>query len=210
MEYSIGPSHRIISIIYRDRIKEQMERLEELRDPHIIYVTDLISCSHKYLLRRSFPELTIHFEPITVFGELIHRGLEAYLSDKGYVVEKPIEKTYTIDDEKYILKGRVDAYNEEEGIVVEIKSGRGNHNLPREHHILQLQIYLNMLDLDKGILIYITPDRLLEFSIDRTAIDIETMLRELVYNSVHPRWQWECKYCIFQRICPYRSPEQLS
>ena len=86
MEYSIGPSHKIISIIYRDRIKEQMERLEELRDPHIVYVTDLISCSHKYLLRRSFPELTIHFEPITVFGDLIHKGLEAYLSEKGYVV----------------------------------------------------------------------------------------------------------------------------
>ena len=109
-----------------------------------------------------------------------------------------------IDDREYVVKGRVDAWNPVSREVVEIKTARSSHGVPHEHHILQLQIYMEILGVDKGLLVYITPDRLLEYTVLKASVDIEGFVRELVGDSVHPRWDWECRYCVYSKLCPYR------
>ncbi len=202
--YETRSSYKITSLIYSEIIKEQREKLAEASDPSIIYVTDLVSCTHKRYLRILFPELTIRFDPPAVLGDLVHIGLEEYLKKHGYDVEVPIEKEYEIHGKKYMLKGRLDAYNRDEGIIVEIKSGRSAQNLPREHHVLQLKIYMELMDAKQGILIYVTPEKILEYLIRRDKkINIKSLLETVIEDQVHPKWSWECKYCIFQKLCPY-------
>lgn len=198
------PSYKITSLIYNVLMKEQLEKIEEAKDPSIIYVTDLVSCTHKRRLRQIFPELTLRFEPVAILGDLVHVGLEEYLKKHNYEVEVSVEKKFEIHGREYVLKGRLDAYNPEEKIVVEIKSGRTAQNLPREHHILQLKIYLELMEAEKGILIYITPEKIYEYEFERDKkINIKSMMESLINDQIHPRWSWECKYCIFQKICPY-------
>lgn len=201
-------SEIIVPLIYRKYMKEQLDRLEELRNERIIYVTDLVSCSHKLKLRRLYPELSLRFEPGAVIGNLIHAGLEEILSEEGYQVEYPVERGFEVNGVEYILKGRVDAFHPEKKLVVEIKSSRDTQNKPHEHHVYQLQVYLNLLEVDKGILIYITPDGFLEYSVEREKINIKALIKTLVNDEIHPRWSWECRYCLFRRICSYAYVEK--
>ncbi len=200
-------SHMITRIIYDEYMKDMMEKLEDAKNPYIVFVTDLVACSHKFHLRHEFPELTIKFEPAAIMGELIHSGLEELLKQKGFETEVSIEEKYKINGQEYYLKGRIDAYDPQNKVVVEIKSGRSTQNLPREHHVYQLQIYLNLLKAEKGILIYITPEKILEYSVKKEKIDIKSLMKMLIEDSIHPKWNWECKYCPFQKICPYKVSE---
>lgn len=196
-------SEYIIPIIYRKYMDEELKRLDELRNPHVIYVTEIVGCSHKYKLRTIYPELMLRFDPSAILGELVHIGLERYLGDTGFMIEYSIENKYVIDDEEYYLRGRVDAYDPGRKLVVEIKSSRDASNKPFEHHILQLQVYLNMLESDNGILLYITPDGLLEYSIKREKLDLKSLIKMLVRDEVHPKYGWECRYCVYRRMCIY-------
>ncbi len=200
----ISTSHTVTHMIYRELLKEYMDKFEEAKRPDIVYVTDLVACTHKFHLRHLFPELTMRFEPAAILGDLVHMGLESYLEKHGYEVEVPFEKKYKIHGREYTLKGRLDAYNKNEGIIVEIKTGRSSQNLPREHHIYQLQIYLSLLEAEKGILVYITPEKIIEYEFKRDkSINVSSLLKMLVEDTVHPKWSWECRYCPFQKICPY-------
>lgn len=200
-------SDYVMSIIYELRLKDFNEKLKELRDPRVIYVSDLISCSHKRVFRIKFPELQFRFEPTMILGELVHRGLEDVLRKKGFEQEVSIEKTVEINGKTYVVKGRIDAFNASDGVVIEIKTARSSQGVPHRHHILQIQIYMNMVDAKEGLLIYITPDRILEYKVIKETIDIDELVKETINDAVHPRWDWECRYCIYNKMCPYRVTE---
>ncbi len=198
----VKASDTITRLVYRSVLEEYRKREEELRNPSILYVTDLVSCSHKRALRLSYPEITFKFEPQLVLGNLVHKGLEDILEENEYKVEVEVEAEYEVMGSRILLKGRVDAVSKD--AVVEIKSARSDQGLPHEHHVMQLQIYLNMLGLDKGILIYITPDRIAEYLVEREPLNIKDLVEETILDLKHPRWSWECRYCPFSRICPYK------
>ncbi|MET1101500.1 MAG: CRISPR-associated protein Cas4 [Pyrodictiaceae archaeon] len=203
----------MLSLLYSVKLKEFQERLGEMTNTSIVYVSDLVSCSNKRVLRALYPLLTFNMEPQTLLGDLVHKGLQHLVTtvDKQdnveWQAEVPIERTYVIDGKSYILKGRADLVGYEEGspkFIVEIKTARHFHStMPLEHHILQLKIYLELFNVDKGILIYVTPEKIAEYSVVRGGIDIEKLLRETISNTVHPRYEWECKYCPFRKLCPY-------
>ncbi|RLG84350.1 MAG: CRISPR-associated protein Cas4 [Thermoprotei archaeon] len=198
-------SNRIIELMYRERYSDFKEKYNELKNPGIIYVTEIASCSYKYHLRLKYPELLFSFEPITILGVLVHRGLQGILEKHDFVPEYSIEKEYDIDGHKIKLKGRIDVYNPKENVVVEIKTSRSSQGTPREHHIEQLLIYMNIVDSEFGILVYITPDRILEYGFRRRSIDIEKRIIETLNNDVHPRWDWECRYCVYSKLCPFKK-----
>lgn len=202
--YNIVSSSKLVELLYNERRKEYMDRLEDMSNPKILYVTDLVSCSHRFWFRIKFPELVFSFEPVAILGGLVHRGLENILRDHGFEIEYPIEKTVTVNDVEYVVKGRVDAWREDTGEVVEIKTARSGQGVPHEHHIMQLLIYLNILKARQGVLIYITPDRLIEYTVMFQEVNLEKFVEEVVNDSRHPRWDWECRYCIFNKLCPYR------
>ncbi len=198
----------ILQALYRLKQRDFMEKLREMSDPSVIYVTDLVQCSHKRVMRIMYPLMSFRFEPPLVLGDLVHAGLEALLSEEGWEAEVPVEASVEVGDETYVVKGRVDLLKRnEEGrpvAVVEIKTGRDlPDNSPREHHVAQVQVYMSMLGAREGYLVYITPERLVEFPVEPVSIDLESLVEDVVYDRRAPRYEWECRYCPYRRICPY-------
>lgn len=198
----------ITEIIYSKIMGEQLRRLSELKNPNTIYVTDLVSCTHKYHLRRRFPELTIVFEPSAVLGDLAHWGLEKILSERGVKTEVDVLKYVQLGNEIYLVKGRVDALDESRGVVIEVKTSKSALNLPREHHVRQLNFYLEITGFGEGVLVYITPEKILEYEVLKQPLNIENEVIELLNNEHHPRYTWECGYCTYRKICPYFSQQR--
>jgi len=186
----IKHSDIVMSKIYSKVLEDYREHLKDSTNPSVVYVTDLVSCSQKRVFRQKYPELVFRFDPIALLGALVHRGLEELLKEYGFQNEVEIVKEVEVNGKKYIIKGRVDSLNED--CVVEIKTARSDIGLPYEHHINQLQIYLNLLGKQKGVLIYVTPDRITEFFIEKKDININELLKETIDNIKHPRWSWEC------------------
>ncbi len=190
-------------------VEDYNKRIEEMRDPHVVYVTDLVVCSHKRQLRIQYPLLHFSFEPPLLLGLLVHRGLEALLtSDEKWRAEYPIETTIRIKSEEYTIKGRIDLVRvDDKGNIVEIveiKTAKTlPENAPLEHHVMQVKAYMKLTRAHKGLIVYITPDRVAEFEVEKADIDIKRLLSETVYDLVHPRYGWECKYCPYKKICSY-------
>ncbi|MEM1695118.1 MAG: CRISPR-associated protein Cas4 [Desulfurococcaceae archaeon] len=193
----------VTRLIYEKVVNEQISRIEELKNPGVVYVTDLVFCTHKFHLKKNYPWLSISFEPSAILGSIAHWGLERVLAEKGLVAELEVQTEVEVQGRKYLLKGRVDAIDVSNRVVIEVKTARSAVNLPKEHHVKQLNIYLNMLKYEKGILVYITPIKLVEYVIETSSLSLEDEIRDLIEDKYHPRYLWECKYCEFSKLCPY-------
>jgi CRISPR-associated exonuclease Cas4 len=201
----------VLEEIYMLKQRDFSEKLRELTDPNIVYVTDLASCSHKRVMRINYPLLSFQFEPQLILGELVHHGLQHILTSSGegsWQAEVPIEEKLNIDGMEVILKGRADLVKyDENGVpvtVVEIKTARTlPEEAPLEHHVLQLRIYLQLLKAKQGILLYVTPERLAEYTVEPSPVDVEQLVRETIYDMRVPRYEWECRYCPYRKICPF-------
>lgn len=200
----------VLPLIYGEDVKEFNEKLVELRDPSVIYVSDLVVCTHKWHLRRQYPELTFRFEPQLVIGKVVHRGLAEFLKNKSFETEFSIEREIYVDSRKYVLKGRVDAYSRGENVIVEFKYSKLFREKPLEHHVMQLQLYMNMLGAEKGVLLYLTPNAMVEFLYNKIDYNIETYVKEVIDDSHHPRWSWECRFCVFRKLCGYAVVSELN
>ncbi|MEM1612931.1 MAG: CRISPR-associated protein Cas4 [Desulfurococcaceae archaeon] len=201
-------SNIVVKLMYEKIVSEQLSKLEEARSPYIIYVTDLVLCTHKFHMRKHYPELTLTFEPVVALGSIAHWGMETLFKEKGIEVEVEVSRTIRLDDKVYTIKGRVDAIDRAGGVVIEVKTARSSMGIPKEHHIKQLNIYLELTGFEQGILVYITPDKVVEYSVTRKPIDLELEARGLVEDCYHPRYSWECTYCVYRKLCPYYVPEQ--
>jgi len=194
----------VISSLFRYLLEESKKHQRD--NPNLYYVTDLTQCSHKRVLSMKFPELSafMNFEPAVVMGILVHGGLEKILSEMDIKVEVEGQKTVidTVTETEYIVKGRADAIveGEDEKICIEIKMSRSANNIPYEHHIDQARIYNWLFDADMAILVYITPTKLVEYGVKNRATDDEILNRITFIRA--PRYDWECKYCPFSKICP--------
>ncbi|MEM0500722.1 MAG: PD-(D/E)XK nuclease family protein, partial [Ignisphaera sp.] len=104
----------------------------------------------------------------------------------------------------YVIKGRIDAIVGD--YIIEIKSGSSDRNLPYEQHIIQTRIYMWLSNLDKAILLYVTPNRIVEYQIKGTMSDkeITELVKSIITGQPAPRYIWECKYCIYSILCPFK------
>ena len=170
---------------------------EKEREDNIIYVTDLCRCPLKAEFERRYPIIKVKILPQFVVGSLIHAGLQQLLEKHGFRIE--VEGCKQI--ENYEIHGRIDAIKGETG--VEIKFSRSDQGIPYEHHKLQCAIYNWLFGLRKTILVYITPDRVAEYKI--TNIPDDYTIKKLIEWKEYPRYHWECKYCEYSIICPYKK-----
>jgi len=203
----------VLEELYRLKQRDFSEKLRDMVDPRVVYVTDLVSCSHKRVLRQRYPLLSFRFEPPLVLGDLVHAGLESILAGGGeggdarWRSEVEVSRSFRIDGEEYVLKGRADLvlYEDDRPLaVVEIKTARDlPENEPHPHHVGQLRVYMELLGAEEGLLVYITPERLVEFPVERAPVDLERMMRETLEDAARPRYDWECRYCPFRKLCPY-------
>ena len=205
----MGPL-RILPLLYRAKERSFADRLRESTDPRTVYVTDLVSCSQKRLFRIEMPLASFRFEPPLLLGDLVHLGIERLLEEEGWVTEMEVVKRFRVDGAEYTLRGRVDAaLVTGNGVehVLEVKTARSVER-PLEHHVLQLQVYMALLGARSGTLLYITPDKILEFSVEPRDVDVEALVAETVRNEARPRYDWECRYCPYRRYCPYSRSEE--
>ncbi|MET1129212.1 MAG: CRISPR-associated protein Cas4 [Thermoproteota archaeon] len=206
----------VLAELYRFKQKEFSERLRELADPRTVYVTDLVSCSHKRVMRLAYPLLSFQFEPYMLLGDLVHRGIQSLMVEMGrWRAEVSVEKEVDVGGEKYKLKGRIDLVRfapsgDQAEEVVEVKTVRDltRHEYPLEHHILQLRIYMNLLSVKRGLLLYVSPSRIAEYEVEPADVDVEELVRQTVYDEVRPRYQWECRYCVYRKLCPYARTQE--
>jgi len=181
-----------------------------------VSVSDLVYCSMKYYYKRVYPEITLAenlYAAWASYGRLVHRGLQDLLKEHGFKVEYEVEKLVELEvngDKRIVgVHGRLDALGSLNNrlTVVEIKSSRSDVDLPKPQHILQLRIYMYMAHAAQGILVYITPDRIAEYAIYEplSPENIKLLLRETLENTKRPRYDWECSYCPFSIMCPYKQ-----
>ncbi|RLF13766.1 MAG: CRISPR-associated protein Cas4 [Thermoprotei archaeon] len=195
------------------------EREKHKREPGVYWVTDLVSCSQKEKFSRTYPELELAqlFRPALVQGALVHAGLEAVLKEileeRGAEVEVEPEAILELDLGEHLpdatgrvtVKGRADLVVKAptgERVGVEIKTARADLSLPHEHHVDQVRIYNTMFGLEGSIIVYVTPDRVTQYEV-RDRMSLADMARRVV-EARAPRYPWECAYCPFAVLCPYK------
>jgi CRISPR-associated exonuclease Cas4 len=190
--------------------KKLEEQLSHVKEENTVYVTDLVKCPRKVKYESEYKELAISqvYAPSAILGDILHLGLENLLKE-NFTAEAEVEtqREIQVEGRVYKIKGKADAIiknSSDESIIIEIKTSRSDKGLPLIHHKMQLQIYLWLFNTKKGILIYITPDRIAEYEINEP-LDEATIVRlaeDTITLRNSPRFNWECKYCIFSVICP--------
>lgn len=189
-------SDSVIQQLLMDSWLETMSHVVT-REDNVIWVSELVQCRQKAEFSKQL--FFVHgIKPSLVLGSLVHKGLELYLREE---LNAETEVEFEKEVEEYRIRGKVDAIYKDS--VIEIKYARGlKDNKPYEHHINQLRLYLWLTELEKGKLVYITPDKLVEFDFSNPMSDDEVLM--LIDSWKSPRYDWECGYCDFNSICPYR------
>jgi len=206
----------IVELVYEWRREAQLRRV---RHPRVLYVTDLVRCPLKRRFEILFPELASQdlMGPASVAGLLLHLGIESvvaeYAARRGYSVEAEVEvaRVVRLSADEYVLSGRPDIVlraGSEPPTVVEVKTSRSDASIPYGHHVLQVQLYAWMLNAKEALLIYVTPERIAEFSLSElgarrlTEADVVRLAEETVSAAKAPRYEWECRYCRYAVVCP--------
>lgn len=182
-----------------------------------IYVTELIACPLKPEYEKQFPELalaSIVATPSTILGDIVHKGMREFLTN--IAKEHNATISFEVEAEKQVktfkIKGRADAILEDNGTrtVIEIKTSRTDKYIPMDHHKQQLRIYMWLFGAQNGKLVYITPDRISEYDITNPASDneVQKLVEEYINKTRIPRYQWECTYCPYNVLCPYKVSKE--
>lgn len=198
----------IVKLIY-ELSRDEYER--HVREPNVYWVSDLVRCLLKRNYELIYPELRMReiFIPTLISGNLIHRGLQSVLKERfGGNVSVEVEasrEVVLLTGDKVVIKGRADAIvsTDEGRIGIEIKTSRSDLNIPHEPHLEQVMIYNWLMDLNYSLLIYITPDRITQFTVlDRLT---EADVVDRISSPTYPRYSWECNYCTYSVLCPYKK-----
>ena len=188
----------------------KMQEQHPPKDEKTVYVTDLLHCVIRPRSETS---------PIALIrGTALHEGIERLLKEYGEIeieFEKEVRKQYG----EYILVGRMDAILKD-GTVVEFKSVYKPPQFPYEAHLYQVLIYMHITGSEKGLLVYLGNNDIVEFEITREGIrDIETGQTFFVQYKVDDDWILkqiiayktktlvatfdECKFCEINKSCKY-------
>ncbi len=196
----------IIEKLYEYRLRNYLKYREKERNGYI-HVTRLVLCPLRKVYEDKYPEVTKHLilDPILNIGSILHEGLQKLLKEwySNVLIEYEVIKEFKVNEEKFKIIGTLDAYLPDQKIVIEIKTARSDLGIPHEHHVKQLKIYMNLVDASRGVLIYLTPERVTEYEYSDKASDEEViqLIRNYINLEKTPLWDWECKYCSFRVIC---------
>jgi len=119
--------------------------------PGVFHASSCGLCPRLIFLSRIKPtEETIDTKKIYLIGDIFHKFCEENLF-KGYQTEQKIE----YDNSEFKIIGKVDAYNETE--VIDFKTCKDTKYLyePKIENVIQLNVYMKILGLNTGRLIYI-------------------------------------------------------
>lgn len=201
------PRLDIINLLY---LVSKEEKEKHPRKPDTYWVTDLVRCVLKREYELKYPELVEKeiFTPVFILGTLVHRGLQDLLKNvmrEEVTTEVEVSQEVTLPDgRKVVVKGRADVIVKigDEAIGVEIKTARSDYDLPKPQHLDQARIYNWLFNLSQTILIYVTPERVTQYVVSDKASEEEIINR--ITSEKAPRYDWECRYCSYSVMCPYK------
>ncbi len=208
------------------RLWEEESALHEWR-PGVYYPSYI-----GYCLRKQYYIYTLGERPtsekLAVFatGRGVHGAVEEALRASGIVEVEDVEKKVEVKlTDNISLSGRVDlllAEVEGERVIVEVKSTSRLPDSPLEHHVMQLQVYLNAEDMGRGVLLYWDKRRgaIKAFNVERSGDALRriaeraVMLHEYIRRGSPPPKEailegrlWECDLCEYRSICkPFLLP----
>ena len=187
--------------LLQNNIRERISKILE-KGENEIWVSDLVLCPLRSYFRKLVPELESPTAS-TILGDIVHWGLEKWFKEvKNADVEVEVERDFELPMGKFKIKGRIDVLLDDE--VIELKYMRrmkGSEVLP--HHLLQTRIYMWMVETDRGRVIYVTPDAIVEYTVDEpvTDRDVERLIVRYINMDTSEIGEWECQYCSFSQWC---------
>ncbi|MEO3993915.1 MAG: CRISPR-associated protein Cas4 [Desulfurococcaceae archaeon TW002] len=205
------PRLDLINLLYTVS-KEEKEK--HPRKPDTYWVTDLVRCVLKRDYELKYPELIEKevFTPVFILGTLVHKGLQELLkSTIGEEVLTEVEGSREVilpDGRKVMIEGRADVIVKinNKMIGVEIKTARSDYDLPKPHHVDQAKIYNWLFNLKHTILVYVTPERVTQYIVS-DKVSEEDIVDRITTKNI-PRYDWECKFCSYSVMCPYKVPSK--
>jgi len=197
----------IVEKIFRAFLNFTSEKYKHEHIENRVHVHDLLRCKHKSYLETMFPEVSSVLSPVLFLGEAVDEFVKL-LVDKYkeelfpnlITTDGEYEKTILYNEKSFTIIGRPDIVLEDK--IIEIKYSRTKNDKPLEHHINQLKTYMFLTQKKTGIIIYFTPAGIIEHKIDEEVS--EDFVKELIDSWSSPRYDWECQYCVYRDICPYR------
>ncbi len=168
--------------VYADRVTREYEMSETK-----FHCKQLCYCRRRVKLEDKSKVLRV---PAVVIGILVDMGIEEILGRGKKVYRKKVGK--------YNVIGTPDIVD---GDVVETKFTAYAPKAPREHDVMQLKMYLWLINKDVGYLWYFSPQKYVEFEVGSEYTDIDVL--GFIENPKYPMWLWECKHCLVKEGCNY-------
>jgi len=165
----------------------------------LLFVHELCECSHKRKMRQRFPEIerAETYNPRFVVGQLIEEALKHRFQNEGNYNHT---KELVVDGKTYVISGMVDIIDPETNTPIEVKYQTFLQGKLYEHHVLQLRLYMWLVNAKRGELLYVSPEGIKSFIIRKPLTDRKII--ELIREEKTPRWtEWECYYCSYQQFC---------
>mgnify|MGYP000288811317 CR=1 FL=1 len=197
----------VIKLIEHDITKHQ--------NKHVIYVTQVTQCLRKsyYEIKHKAVNVDYELSKHLILGKSIHLWLQELLKKYGnelnikYCIEKDIKFMHR----GYMIKGRADIVIND--VLVELKTTHKSIHLPDRMHVLQANEYAYQLGLQKYVILYVTPNGLIEFKFTTDRYKhfifihrLETLIDALEMDELPEKETgYECKYCPFRNKCLYRK-----
>ena len=178
--------------------------------PGIFHASESGKCSRYIFLERTNRiEDTTEQKKYFLLGDIFHEFFLKHLF-QDYICEQEI--SYDCGDFKIV--GRADAYNAEE--VIDLKTCKDANYIfePKPENVVQINIYMRILELNKGRLIYIGKNNLSikEFKIKYDEDLFRKTLKKLRfinnklknkadYTEINIQPNPKCYYCKYNKIC---------
>lgn len=189
-------------------IEEILARNQREYNNSLIYVTEITECMRRHYYIRTHPlkpgeKTTLVLMSI---GNGLHRLLQEYLASKGWLSEY----IASLEFKKFKLVGHVDLYHPEEKIAVELKTVNSIPEKPFQNHVMQLNAYMSMLNIEKGYIVYIAREGKVEVFPHKLDKELwsETQKRAIQFylalkRGIPPKPEPShlCNYCVFKWQC---------
>ena len=180
-----------IDQIFSEMSRKYIESREELRAKYqregktLLFVHELCECSYKREMRQRFPDIekAETYNPRFAVGQLIEEALKIRFQNEG---NYNYTKELVVDGKTYVISGMVDIIDPETETPIEVKYQTFLQGKLYEHHVLQLRLYMWLINAKKGELIYVSPERIKSFIIRKPLTNREVI--KLIKEEKTPRW----------------------
>jgi len=186
----VSIAEKLVEFIHAQRLEKILSK-----EKNEWWVTDIARCPLKRDFEMKYPYIW-SLNPRLVMGQLAHIGFQALV---GELIGAEVPEPRSVELGSCIVSGQADLATDSE--IVELKTGRMHlRNQPSEHHLMQTRLYLWLYGYEQGRIIYITGNRMCEYTVAEPYTDDEVVLE--IEGATCPRWSWECgRYCDWTVIC---------